>query len=163
VSTPHNRATNAGIYQCAFHVGIFAGGLILGAVQKTFPNYNDQYAVFVSLAGTAVIVFVVHAFSFRHRFRNKSTNVTDGEAGSQGHDVARVQNDDGTVEYRAFNNKDLKSENAVVQDLALSGGRDGKTTFDKEFWKGNFWNPVKMLWHPIFGPLGPAIFVTGES
>lgn len=144
-------------------MGIWAGGLILGAVQKSFSNYNYQYAVFVSLAGTAVICFVIHAFSFRHRFRNKAAAVKDGESGnqSQQQELARVQNDDGTVEYRAFDKKDLKSEHAVVQDLALSGGR-GKTKFDKEFWKGNFWNPVKMLWHPVFGPLGPSIFVTGK-
>lgn len=163
VSTPHNRATNAGIYQCAFHVGIWAGGLILGAVQKSLPDYNDQYAVFVSLAGTASLCFLVHAWSFRRRFRGRKAKA-DRELGSEtviDEDIVRVQLDDGTVEYRSFNTGDLKSEHAVVQDLALSGGRE-HVKFDREFWKGNFWNPIKMLFHPIFGPLGPAIFVTGE-
>lgn len=167
VSTPHNRATNAGIYQCAFHVGVWAGGLILGAVQKTFSNYNYQYAVFVSLAGTAAVCMILHAFSFRRRFRRNPKEVAAEEAAtvsdpSHAHgNVARVQLDDGTVEYRAFDARDIKSESAVVQDLALSGGRSGKVRLDKEYFATNFWNPVKMLWNPVFGPLGPAIFVTG--
>ncbi|KAL1411269.1 hypothetical protein Q8F55_002220 [Vanrija albida] len=157
VSTPHNRATNAGIYQCAFHVGVWAGGLILGAVQKTFSNYNHQYAVFVSLAGTAAVCMILHAFSFRRRFRSKKAAAAAEDPAR----VARVQLDDGTVEYRAFDARDLRSESAVVQDLALSGGRSGKVRLDREYWRTNFWNPVKMLWNPVFGPLGPAIFVTG--
>lgn len=159
VSTPANRASNAGIYQCAFHIGVFAGGLILGAVQKTLSNFNHQYAVFISLCGTSVVTFVIHAITFRRRFRQpqrkKDADMEGNEPG-----LHRVQRADGTIEYRAVQGKDLKSETAVVQDLALSGGREREKNKLKE-WKDNFWRPLQMLIHPVFGPLGPAIFVTG--
>lgn len=171
VSTPANRASNAGIYQCAFHIGVFAGGLILGAVQKTLSNWNHQYAVFISLCGTSVICFFIHAITFRRRFRRPrptenataAEDLTTAERGAAGADTTlhRVQLEDGTVEYRRVEGRDLKSEHAVVQDLALSGGRMEEKNKLKE-WKDNFWRPLQMLIHPVFGPLGPAIFITGE-
>lgn len=171
VSTPHNRASNAGIYQCAFHVGIWSGGLILGAVIKTFPSYNNQYAVFIGLCCASVITFFVHAYTFRRRYRNKTpakhTDVVanvqhvsgqqhaDTETNSSGHTLHRVQNDDGTVEYRAINRTDLQSEGAVVSDLALTGGRtDMNQKYTWSMWKKRFWQPLQMLTHPVFGPLG---------
>ncbi|BEJ17749.1 hypothetical protein CspHIS471_0700170 [Cutaneotrichosporon sp. HIS471] len=159
VSTPANRASNAGIYQCAFHIGVFAGGLILGAVQKTLSNFNHQYAVFISLCGTSVVTFFIHAITFRRRFRQPQKKRNGDTEGSE-IGLHRVQGADGTIEYRSVQGKDLKSETTVVQDLALSGGREYEKNKLKE-WKDNFWRPLQMLFHPVFGPLGPAIFVTG--
>lgn len=168
VSSPHNRASNAGIYQCAFHVGIWAGGLILGAVQKTMSNFHHQYAVFLAMCGTSVICFIIHAWSFRRRFRGggKVAVAQRTEEGlhrsESGKPVHRVVNEDGTVEYRPVQKEDLKSEHAVVQDLALSGGREGaKEKYTFQTYKRDFWRPIQMLWNPVFGALGPSIFVTG--
>lgn len=170
VSTPHNRASNAGIYQCAFHVGIWAGGLILGGVQKSMSNFHHQYAVFLSLCGTSVICFLIHAWSFRRRFRGggkaavakRSTEEGTLHRSNSGTEVHRIVNDDGTVEYRPVDKSDLKREDAVVQDLALSGGREGKKEkYTFATYRRDFWRPIQMLWNPVFGALGPAIFVTG--
>lgn len=163
-STPHNRASNAGIYQCAFHLGVFAGGLILGGVQKGLPDWNDQYAVFLGLCGTSVLCFFVHAVSFRRRFRGHKLELQPAHVEQQPDvELHRVKLDDGTVEYRRVQRADLRNEHAVVQDLALggSGGAAGGAGSKLAHWKANFWNPVRMLWHPVFGALGPSIFVTG--
>src|SRR5258708_25503483 len=128
---------------CSFHVGIWAGGLILGGVINAFQSFDAQYALFVGLCVSSVITFIAHAWSFRRRFRNKIVAVatttiqqhqkyhaseTDMKAGApQSTDHTsfyRVLNDDGTVEYRPIDKKDLQSENDVVSDLALNGGRD---------------------------------------
>ncbi|KAI8817486.1 uncharacterized protein EV422DRAFT_226686 [Fimicolochytrium jonesii] len=176
VSTPHNRASNAGIYQCAFHLGVFTGGLILGGVQKAFTSWNAQYAFFLGLCFTSVICFVIHGFTFRRRYRRQGVaapakdatgSVETGQPhghhrSASGQVLHRVQFEDGSVEYRPADKKDLKSEGIVVQDLALTGGRaDANAKYTWATWKARFWQPLQMLWHPVFGPLGPAIFVTG--
>jgi len=159
-----------------FHVGIWAGGLILGGVQNAFPDndqiaYDKQYSVFIALCLLSVITFLIHAYTFRKRYRNLPPKETvaplagqqpDLHVTAEGRVLHRIQNDDGTVEFREVSREDIKSEFGVVSDLALTGGRaDPKAKYTWATFKKRFFQPLQMLWHPVFGPLGPAIFISG--
>ena len=152
ISTPHNRGSNNGIFQMGFHLGVFSGGLTLAGVINAYSSYNTQYAVFLGLCGASLIMFIVHIFTFRARYRVKKPVAAATSAATT--NTFRVVHDDGTVEFRTqLDTTTVRNADVVVASLALNGGRGS----EKVVWTWRklgerMWQSIQFLWHPIFGP-----------
>lgn len=171
VSTPHNRGSNAGIFQFGFHLGVFAGGLTLSGVIDSFSDWNNQYAVFLGLCGASLLVFLIFIPVFRYRFRNpqaKAKRAAEAKAKASVESQTRVENDlseggaeqyrvvhdDGTVEFRStLDQSVIQNADVVVADLALNGGRTAEEA--KLTWRklpARLWQSCTFLFNPVFGP-----------
>lgn len=78
ISRGSDRGISSGIYQAAYRAGVCVGGLIMGAINNPqpdgtvlLPNWNEQYAIFVSAAFTGMCMFSVMAVLYSRRSRAK--------------------------------------------------------------------------------------------